>query len=160
MTEQIHIQTPCKDHSELISKVGSLIESNENKEKALDRVFDNIERIKEYIVETKTRIELRDMRIESLCSDVKNVDTKIENGLRSEVRSILNQVATFKAFIDQYNARIADEVQAAQAGVRGAVRRGLLFFVEKGVVVIVLLILLLLVQSYLANSGIILKIFS
>jgi hypothetical protein len=80
------------DNDEIVRKVGYLESSVEAHSEGLSKIFDLLGDIKEQVDKNAVRAQYRDDRLEEISQNIKLVDKKIENGLRSEVRFIAEKV--------------------------------------------------------------------
>lgn len=79
-------------NEEVTRKIGYLEACVEKHGEGLEKIFDLLGDIKEQVDKNMVRAQYRDERLEEIRQDIKTVDKKIENGLRSEVRFIAQKV--------------------------------------------------------------------
>lgn len=138
----------CQDHAEFMAALQVLAKANAEKDVHMRSLTDKLEKIHTALTRNLVRAEYRDKRQAEMEIKIDDINRKIENGLRSEVRET-------RQLVDSLIDCIEKRKVASEKGVKGAMRRGGLWIVEKGTVIVLLLIAYILANMYFAKKTLI-----
>jgi hypothetical protein len=106
----------CEGHDELVRQAGMTLASTQEHAKQLSRVFEKLDTISTAIDQGKVRAEIRDESIEAIAAQVKEIDRKIENGIRTDIRKCADSIARMAECSER---RRKQREEMAKAGLLG-----------------------------------------
>jgi hypothetical protein len=111
----------CEGHDELVKQAGMNLQATLDHTRQLSSIFNTLGEIQTTVDINMTRAEHRDQILQTLQDSVDAVNTKIENGLRSEVRTISNCI---KSMTEASEKRKVEREEERKRGVRGFIHSG------------------------------------
>ena len=114
--------------------LGKATKAVEMHEEVLGTIFDKLEGIKTAVDQNIIHAETRDTKLAELKADVAEIDRKIENGLRSEVRETKAELIKMQVCLER---RKQQKLLEDQRGMYGFFRRGFAQFKDKGSYIVV-----------------------
>lgn len=122
------------DAEELAMELGGQKKAVQFHEETFEVIFRKLDAIKEVVDKNEVRAGYRDTQLAELKVGIAEVDRKIENGLRKEVKETKAQMEKMTACVER--RRKEKEVED-QRGVYGFFRRGLVQFRDRGSYIVV-----------------------
>ena len=130
----------CENHADFMVTLQVLAKANADKDAQMKSITDKLDKIHTALTRNLVKAEFRDKKQAEFELKIDEINRKIENGLRGELRDVRALVdAQAKVAADEKQRRINRKIDE-EKGFRGALKRGCLFIVEKGTVIFLLVI--------------------
>ena len=130
----------CEHHGEFMATLQVLAKANADKDAQMKSITDKLDKIHTALTRNLVKAEFRDKKQAEFELKIDEINRKIENGLRGELREV-------RAIVDAQAAALAKDKQDKidrkkddEKGMKGALRRGCLWIVEKGTVIVLLVV--------------------
>ena len=122
------------DAEAIAMALGKAEQAVETHNEQLSAIFCELKDIKTAVDQNAIRAENRDTKLAELKEDVAEIDRKIENGLRSEVRETKAELQKMQFCLER---RKREKALEDERGVYGFFRRGFAQFKERGSYIVV-----------------------
>ena len=140
------METRCEGHDELVMLAAKNTASSEAHTAQINEMFSLLREVKESVDKNLVRAEQRDRELASIKETVRDVDRKIENGLKKKIDETAASIEKMKECLDRRKEERAEE---RKRGLSGYFRRGYESFKDRSAYIVVTTIIITVVLTLL-----------